>query len=98
MKDEYLELLKKTVWCKCSFCGAGNGKYDSELMQHRPRCFYKGDANRFDVSVPNYNKMIIEDDKTFLPMIMAENKVKSLESKLISAEKIIKEFREKEIK
>jgi hypothetical protein len=49
------------------------------LHQHRPRCRYKGDADSFAVSVPNYNKMIDEDDPIFLRAMRALDRLPVLE-------------------
>lgn len=61
----------RNAWSRCCHCGARNGLWGRPLEQHKPRCLYRGDANKTNVSTPNHNQLIIEDDKTFLPMMIA---------------------------
>jgi|ERR1700722_3873096 len=69
--DPYIAELHKT-WSKCAFCGASNGKHMSVLQQHRPRCRWMGDADKFAAMHPNYNKMIAEDDVRHLSAMRAQ--------------------------
>ena len=73
------------AWSKCCFCGAKNGKFGRPLQQHKTRCRYKGNANSFDLSVPNYFKMIEEDDPAFLAGMSAITQVIILKNKLAKA-------------
>lgn len=68
------EDLKKH-WTKCCFCGASNGLFGSKLEQHRPRCRWMGDADKFNAMHPNYSKMIAEDDPRHLSMMQAKSEL-----------------------
>lgn len=73
-------------WSKCAFCGAHNGDFGRPLQQHRTRCRYRGDANSFVVSTPNYLKMIEEDNLTFLPMMHAQTELLKTKRLLIESQ------------
>lgn len=71
MRPEANLLAMRKVWSRCCFCGASNGLYWTSLKQHTSRCRYKGNANDFTLSVPNYYQMLDEDDELFLPRLRA---------------------------
>jgi hypothetical protein len=78
--------LQQQHHSKCSFCGSHNGLYGRPLEQHTTRCRYKGNANTFEVSVPNYYVLIAQDDQTFLPMMHALRALPKLQQKLAELE------------
>lgn len=80
-EDPFVSSLHEN-WSKCSFCGSYNGEHGRPLQQHKTRCRYKGDANTFNVSVPNYHQMIEEDNVTFLPMMHAQSELAKLKKLL----------------
>ncbi len=86
--DVYLNYLKKEVWARCCFCGAYNGKFGQPKQQHKPRCRYKGNANTTYVKVPNYFKMLEEDDVTHLEKLKVSDELKK-------AQKIIKIYKKR---
>lgn len=93
MKNEIL-LGFQEHWSKCPFCGASRGLYGRPLEQHTPRCRYKGDANTNDVSVPNYEQMIEEHDRTYLPMMHAFAVLPPTQAKLKAAIEVGLKFEE----
>jgi hypothetical protein len=84
--DPYQSELHK-CWSKCPFCGATNGKHDSVLQQHRPRCRWMGDADKFDAMHPNYSQMIAEDDTRHLPMMHAQSELEHVKHELAKIQK-----------
>jgi hypothetical protein len=69
-------------WAKCSFCGAYNGLYGTEVKEHTSRCRYVGSANSKDIERPNYFKFIEEDDVNYLPLIHSQIEVLRLRKEL----------------
>ncbi len=72
----------RKFWGRCCFCGASNGLYWQPLKQHTTRCRYRGNSNDFSQEVPNYFKVIDEDDETFLPKIRAVVELKRVQVEL----------------
>src|SRR5271157_4092272 len=71
-----------THWSKCNFCGVSNGKFGTILKQHRPRCRWLGDADKFENMHHSYNQMIIEDDPTHLSMMQAHTELELCKKEL----------------